>query len=242
MFPFGPVQVQSNPSASFNELRDSFDYVGRRIEQGRRVTVVLTSDGRAIALSVEGEHVEVSDPPAHIPRAGSDYTSLSALMTDVYRFDLNQTQRDISASDVELGIIKKAKTTALPNPLVRKSTAHNWILAEDCSVDVAEGTITVRSGFETDFASIPRLFWPLMDSTELGIVPPTVHDLIYRSGGNVCLPAGEVAPLGTSFSRAQADDVFADLMARSPEVKAWRRWLAYQAVRLCGGSSWRGIA
>ena len=250
MFPSEPGQFQSNPSAVFSELRDTFEYVARRIEKGARVTLVLTADGRAVTLSVENDRIDVSEPPVNVPRAGSDYKSLVALTTDVYRFDVDQAQRDLSARDVEAGIKKKAArqnvkpavlADGLPNPLVRKSTAHNWVLAEDFSVAVAGGTIAVRAGFVTDFASIPRLFWPLMDSTELGIVPPTVHDLIYRSGG-VCVPSGDVTPSGTTFNRAQADDVFADLMAKSPEVKPWRRWLAYQAVRLCGGSSWQGVA
>lgn len=66
-----------------------------------------------------------------------------------------------------------------------------------------------------------------------------MHDLIYRCGGQVILPDGEVIPAGKLFSRKDADDVFLELMTRS-KVAYWKRNVAYLAVRAFGQSSWQG--
>ncbi len=62
---------------------------------------------------------------------------------------------------------------------------------------------------------IPRLFWALMASCELSLLAPIMHDLIYRSGGRVILPHGEVTPAGKIFERKEADDLFPELMTRA---------------------------
>ncbi len=79
--------------------------------------------------------------------------------------------------------------------------------------------LSVPEGFETDFASVPRL------------------PLAYLLTGNTAHRAA-VAHDFLSTIRAErsfADDVFAAGM-RAERVPGWRRWLMYTAVRVGGGS------
>lgn len=77
----------------------------------------------------------------------------------------------------------------------------------------------VPDGFETDFASVPRLplaYWLTGDTAHMSAV---LHDYLCR---NRLLPWGEAA------------EVFLDAM-RAEGVTPWRRRLMYWAVRYLGG-------
>lgn len=93
------------------------------------------------------------------------------------------------------------------------------------------GLVTVRAGFDTDFASIPRLLrWVITgsDNTKPGAV---VHDYLYRH-----------KPKG--IDRKTADKVFLEVMRDSskPEwqVSRWKASMAYAGVRIGGWVSWSG--
>jgi hypothetical protein len=86
----------------------------------------------------------------------------------------------------------------------------------------------IPTGFRYDLASIPRPFRPLMETADLGITPPLVHDHLYRHAGRVG---------GYRYSRARADRLFKELM-KVEGVPGWRWRLAYAAVRLGGGAAW----
>lgn len=80
--------------------------------------------------------------------------------------------------------------------------------------------ITVPDGFETDFASVPRIpvaYWLAGDTAHAAAV---VHDYLYSTG---------------EFPREIADRVLLEAMA-AEGVPAWRRYPMYWAVRACGGS------
>ncbi len=91
-----------------------------------------------------------------------------------------------------------------------------------------------QRGFRSDLASIPRLFWAIIASFELSLLAPIMHDLIYRSGGRVILPHGEVTPTGRIFERKEADDLFLELMTRA-KVAYWKR--PYEGVCKIEGRS-----
>ncbi|HEY0155467.1 MAG TPA: DUF1353 domain-containing protein [Longimicrobium sp.] len=93
-------------------------------------------------------------------------------------------------------------------------------------------TIVIPEGFRFDLASVPRAVWWLIAPFELSIAAPLVHDFLYRYGG--MLASGQV------LIRSEADTLFAELMERE-RVPAWRRVLAYRAVRMFGRSSWKGV-
>lgn len=93
---------------------------------------------------------------------------------------------------------------------VGEESANEWVI--------------VPFGFITDLASIPRIFW--------GVLPPSgeyakaaiLHDFLYRFGNK---------------GRKYADDILLEGMTVLGVAK-WRRWVIYSAVRIFGGSSYKG--
>lgn len=85
--------------------------------------------------------------------------------------------------------------------------------------DVADRIITVRAGFVTDLASVPR--YPLIYDAvgDIAQDPAVVHDYLYSTGAT---------------SREMADEVFLEAMSITG-VPAWRRYAMYWAVRMFGG-------
>lgn len=87
------------------------------------------------------------------------------------------------------------------------------------------GLVTVPAGFDTDFASVPRVpvvFWLTGDTAKEAAV---VHDWLYRT---------------QKVTRKMADQVLAEAATCGiPPEPRWRRWLLYAGVRLCGWVAWR---
>jgi hypothetical protein len=84
------------------------------------------------------------------------------------------------------------------------------------------GPISVPAGFETDFASVPRLplaYWLTGDTAHASAV---VHDYLCRHWYTAC-----------RITWAEAAKVFREAMAHEG-VPLWRRNLMYFAVRLAG--------
>ncbi|MET0647479.1 MAG: DUF1353 domain-containing protein [Pyrinomonadaceae bacterium] len=96
-------------------------------------------------------------------------------------------------------------------------------------------SITALKGFEYDRASIPRIFWVIIDKDDLSNVPPLFHDLLYRHAGS--LPESQVSP-HRNFQREEADNLFLELMKKTG-VKSWRARLAYEAVSNFAGGAWK---
>ena len=78
--------------------------------------------------------------------------------------------------------------------------------------------VTVPSGFVTDFASTPRILWPLFPPAGPWTRAAILHDYLYTL---------------EDCSRFLADALFRDAM-RQLKVPLWRRVVMYYAVRLCG--------
>ena len=119
-----------------------------------------------------------------------------------------------------------------PEVRLRKSEVQLYRLLVDFTVFVPYvGRITVPAGFETDFASIPRIVWSWLSPEDPVILfPSIVHDYLYSMRGMVeGLPA---------VTREQADDVLRDAMlacgARSSQA-----WVVHKAVRMGGASHWK---
>ncbi len=108
-----------------------------------------------------------------------------------------------------------------------KSGRRTYLLSKPLRVKLSNGIkikVEVPAGFETDFASIPRLLWPLFPPDGPWLEASIVHDYCYR----------EQVP----FSRFFADALFRELM-RQYEVPWWRRILFFWAVRLFGWIWWK---
>jgi len=78
-------------------------------------------------------------------------------------------------------------------------------------------TITVPSGFVSDYASVPRGLWWLFPPHQYP-EPPVLHDYLYSHLG---------------YSRAVCDAVFLDAL-QARQVPRWRRVCMYLAVRFFG--------
>jgi hypothetical protein len=84
--------------------------------------------------------------------------------------------------------------------------------------------IVVPKGFVTDFASVPRIFWPILPPDDEYLLAAIVHDWLYWQ------------QLGT---KPQAD---AYLKAGMEElgVTSWKITAVFQGVARLGDSSWKG--
>lgn len=94
-----------------------------------------------------------------------------------------------------------------------------WRLAEPLTftIGLKDGgiSITVPAGTLTDFASVPRVLWPLFPPTGKWCQAAVVHDWLCRVKG---------------FPRFLADAIFREAMRRSG-VPTWRRVIMFYAVR-----------
>jgi hypothetical protein len=88
------------------------------------------------------------------------------------------------------------------------------------------GLIRVPIGFQTDFASVPRLPLAFLFAGDIGHYAAVVHDWLY-SAGSGCM------------SRRLADEVFLEALKASG-VSDLRRIVMWCAVRAFGGRFWRG--
>jgi Protein of unknown function (DUF1353) len=112
---------------------------------------------------------------------------------------------------------------------VRYLDGHNWrVLSEFIYVprDPMLPAVHIPVGFETDFASVPRFFWRIIHPTDRCIGKAgVIHDYIYRT---------PTAPV----TRLRADEELATMMAILG-ASAWKRRMAYAAVRIGGRGAYR---
>ena len=101
------------------------------------------------------------------------------------------------------------RTAKLMTPLVYES-------------DLLGETITVPAGFETDFASVPRMFWNLIPPLGRYGEAAVVHDWLYRT---------------QDYARATCDAVLLEAMEVC-EVGWCTRMTIYGAVRAFGWAAW----
>jgi Protein of unknown function (DUF1353) len=88
------------------------------------------------------------------------------------------------------------------------------------------GTIDIHKGFETDGASIPKIFWSILSPFGPYFKAAVVHDFLY-------------SPWNDEFSRGEADDIFKEAMYNIG-INWIQRETIYRAVRLFGGWSFKG--
>jgi hypothetical protein len=84
------------------------------------------------------------------------------------------------------------------------------------------GWIVVPPGFETDFASVPRLPLAYLVAGNTAHAPAVVHDYLYRM---------------STVSRQLADAIFYEAMVVDG-VSRWRAYLMWAAVRAFGAGSY----
>lgn len=107
---------------------------------------------------------------------------------------------------------------------------RNWQLVEgfdyDTNIALPHGThISIPDGFQTDFASIPQIFWNILPPTGKYGKAAVVHDYLYRTPGQA--------------TRGQADSVLMEAMTVL-RVNWATRHTIYWGVRAGGHWSYKG--
>lgn len=107
------------------------------------------------------------------------------------------------------------------------SDGRTWVILRPFSYDVGiEGsgdTVRVRTGFMTDFASIPRLLWIFLPCWGKYGNAAVIHDWLYWS---------------QKRSRKEADSIMLEGMTVL-EVPVWQKYSIYSAVRAFGWLAWK---
>jgi Protein of unknown function (DUF1353) len=96
--------------------------------------------------------------------------------------------------------------------------------------------ITIPTGAQTDFASIPRVFWAIMSPYGRYGKAAIVHDYLYRNGGYVNVAEDGQPIRMRQFSRAECDQILYDAMVCSG-VNWLQRKIIYAGVRVGGWAS-----
>jgi hypothetical protein len=91
----------------------------------------------------------------------------------------------------------------------------------------SNSTITVPTGFQTDGASVPRVFWPILQPYGPYFPAAIIHDYLYCKCSN---------KLG--LERKDADLIFKEAMFNLG-IGWLTRETIYRAVRLGGGIAWK---
>jgi len=105
------------------------------------------------------------------------------------------------------------------------SQDHMWILVEPLTYQNNEVAITVKEGFDFDFASSPQtpiIAWLFPKSGTSSDRPATLHDALYSC---------------ECFPRDVCDALFLEAMA-SDGVSYVKRYAMYYAVRAAGWTVW----
>jgi len=108
-----------------------------------------------------------------------------------------------------------------------KKTILEWEVYEPLTYvdEIFEIKITVPKGATTDFASTPRIVWPVLPPVGRYSGPAIVHDYMYRHG---------------LYNRKIADFVFLHAMM-DIGVPTWKQVVMFEAVRLFGWKSYRKL-
>lgn len=120
----------------------------------------------------------------------------------------------------------------LQKPYFKIGRRYRWFLVTPCVYMSQEIDLTIRvpEGFETDLASIPRIFRRVIPVNGDHRLAAVVHDYLYSLRGKL--------PNRAPITRKQADKVFLEAMIYL-KVPRWKCWTMYRAVRAGGWASWR---
>lgn len=107
---------------------------------------------------------------------------------------------------------------------------RTWVVWEVFTYHVgkypSKNIIKVPRKFRTDFASVPRIFWPLVSPHGKQGKAAVIHDYLYSIG---------------YANRKVSDKIFLEAM-EVLGVSKWKRTIMYWAVRVGGGGGWKNHA
>ncbi len=107
------------------------------------------------------------------------------------------------------------------------SDGRTWVILRPFSYDVGSigsgDTVRTRTGFMTDFASIPRLFWIFLPRWGRYGNAAVIHDWLYWI---------------QERSRKESDEIMLEGMTVL-KVSAWQKYSIYIVVRAFGWMAWK---
>ncbi len=109
---------------------------------------------------------------------------------------------------------------------------RQWELTEDYVFwcPLFERACMIPKGFTFDFASTPKIFYPLFNPTGFLLAGSIPHDFAYRHGGLLVIKEDRLR--FTIVTRGEADEIFLSIGKSMGTAVIYR--LAYNALRLFG--------
>lgn len=116
-----------------------------------------------------------------------------------------------------------------PRPAWIDAGRPMWITTEVGRFRSRDGiVVVVPKGYVTDFASTPRLLWPIMPPHGGLIIGCLPHDWGYSHGGKAGF-----------LPKPWWDALFHDLLEITPDVPDWKVAAAYMGVCVGGKGGWK---
>ena len=106
--------------------------------------------------------------------------------------------------------------------LTQPKAKYPWTVKRDFVYFWRGKNYVCPEGYETDFLSVPRFLWSILNPTGPGAWGSLIHDILYSS---------EMLP------REQTDRIFLSAMLDS-ECDIFRANTMFRAVRVFGGATW----
>lgn len=126
----------------------------------------------------------------------------------------------IIASAFLLSCTPKHNITFLNEVQLKPYSDNHFELLNNFKSFDGKRSYTVPKGFITDFASIPRVLWPVFNPNEIKVIPPAIlHDYLYYCPNGI--------------SRAEVDSIFYSSLIDNL-VNPVKAYTYYLAVRLWG--------
>jgi len=132
------------------------------------------------------------------------------------------------------------KFRTIDNPVSKLGkSGFNQILVESFEFELDNIEMSIPKGFESDRASVPRIFWNLIPPLGKYSIAALIHDYFYRTHRikGWMLAVGKKEWVDAPITKDFADTAFLSIM-KHYNVKAWRRNVMYWAVKYFGSKSW----
>lgn len=113
------------------------------------------------------------------------------------------------------------------NTDLRRINAHTYELLSSLTFENDDIKITVKKGYKTDGASIPRAFYTIVGCPLMGLYVGSaiIHDALYDS---------------QLLSKEESDALFLQMLADNG-VSKLKQKLMYWAVKYLGNSYWKNV-
>lgn len=125
--------------------------------------------------------------------------------------------------------------------IVRPCSKDNdlWELVQSLEYRGHTDTWRIPQGYVTDFASVPRILWPLFPPYGKHTIAAVVHDYLYDHKPHIAYKNSDGSWSPRRITRSDADGVFRRIM-KERGVGFTRRWLMWAGVRIGGWYGWMG--